>query len=258
MIRLLSTDFDGTLVDHYAQPPVDPALFSILAELRARGVHWAINTGRDLHFIEEGLREFHFPVEPDFVVTAEREVFHRGVGGDWQDFGDWNRRCYADHGALFEAASDLLRDILAFLQQGVQAEPIYEGKRVVGLAASSEEDMDKICVFLEEERRRVPGFAYMRNTIWVRFCHEAYSKGTALSELARLTGISRDEIFAVGDHYNDLPMLDGSCAKWVSCPANAVSAVKEVVRLAGGYQARGRCSAGVVEALEHFGALVRG
>jgi hydroxymethylpyrimidine pyrophosphatase-like HAD family hydrolase len=118
--------------------------------------------------------------------------------------------------------------------------------------------MDKICVFLEEERRRVPGFAYMRNTIWVRFCHEAYSKGTALSELARLTGISRDEIFAAGDHYNDLPMLDGSCAKWVTCPSNAVPAVKEVVRLAGGYQARGRCSAGVVEALEHFGALVRG
>jgi hypothetical protein len=258
MIRLLSTDFDGTLVDHYGEPPVDPALFSMLAELRSRGVHWAINTGRDLHFVDDGLREFHFPVEPDFVVTAEREVFHRGSDGRWQDFGDWNRRCYAEHDLLFESASDLLRDILGFLQSGAQAEPIYEGKRMVGLAASSEQEMDKICLFLEEERRRVPGFAYMRNTIWVRFCHEAYSKGTALGELARLTGISRDEIFAAGDHYNDLPMLDGSCAKWVTCPSNAVPAVKEVVRSAGGYLARGRCSTGVVEALEHFGALVRG
>ncbi|MEY5026668.1 MAG: hypothetical protein RLZZ244_2196, partial [Verrucomicrobiota bacterium] len=85
MIRLLSTDFDGTLVDHFANPPVDPALFRMLEVLRGRGVHWAINTGRDLPFVDEGLREFGFPVEPDFVLTAEREVFHRGAGGGWED-----------------------------------------------------------------------------------------------------------------------------------------------------------------------------
>jgi hydroxymethylpyrimidine pyrophosphatase-like HAD family hydrolase len=118
--------------------------------------------------------------------------------------------------------------------------------------------MEQICAFLDAERVRVPGFAYMRNTIYARFCHEAYSKGTALAELARLTEIPRDEIFAAGDHYNDLPMLDGVHAKWVMCPANSVEAVQKTVREAGGYVARGRCSTGVVEALEHFGALVQG
>ncbi len=258
MIRLLSTDFDGTLVDHQEAPAVDPLLFSVLGDLRARGVHWAVNTGRDLHFVDDGLREFNFPVEPDFVVTAEREVFHRGAGGEWRDFGDWNQRCYREHDLLFSAASELLRDVRLFLEQGVEAEPIHEGERMVGLAAKSEEEMDKICAFLEAERGRVPGFAYMRNTIWVRFCHEAYSKGTALGELARLLEIPRDEIFAAGDHYNDLPMLDGTHAKWVCCPSNAVEAVKETVRNAGGYLARGRAGRGVVEALEHFGALLHG
>jgi hydroxymethylpyrimidine pyrophosphatase-like HAD family hydrolase len=38
MIKLLSTDFDGTLVDHFATPPVVPELFEALAELRSRGV----------------------------------------------------------------------------------------------------------------------------------------------------------------------------------------------------------------------------
>ena len=95
----------------------------------------------------------------------------------------------------------------------------------------------------------------MRNTIYLRFCHEAYSKGTALGELARLTGISREEIFAAGDHYNDLPMLDGRFAQWVACPGNAVAPVKEAVAQAGGYVAKGECSAGVVEALLYFGAL---
>jgi HAD superfamily hydrolase (TIGR01484 family) len=256
MIRLLSTDFDGTLVDHDATPPVDKNLFLTLEALRARGVYWAINTGRDLHFVEEGLREFQFPIQPDYVLTSEREVFHRSADGTWTDFGDWNRRCYEAHDALFETASEFLHDIRGFLDSsGNACEPIWDGERMVGLAAKSEEDMDNVCLFLERERTKVPGFAYMRNTIWVRFCHEAYSKGTALAELGRLTGISRDEIFAAGDHYNDLPMLDGIHARWVTCPENAVTAVKQTVHTAGGYVARGRCSSGVVEALSHFGAL---
>jgi hypothetical protein len=258
MIRLLSTDFDGTLVDHGASPPVDARLFSVLEALRGKGVHWAINTGRDLHFVDEGLREFGFPVEPDFVLTAEREVFHRGPGGVWKDYGDWNARCYRAHDELFEQASGLLEDIQEFVRGGIGANLIWEGSRLVGLAAETESEMERICEFLERERRRVPGFGYMRNTIWVRFCHEAYSKGTALSELARLLEIGREEIFAAGDHYNDLPMLDGVHAQWVCCPANGVAAVQEVVRRAGGYVAKQRCSSGVVEALEHFGALIQG
>jgi hydroxymethylpyrimidine pyrophosphatase-like HAD family hydrolase len=115
--------------------------------------------------------------------------------------------------------------------------------------------MDEVCAFLERERVRVPGFNFMRNTIYLRFCHEAYSKGTALGELARLTGIPREEIFAAGDHYNDLPMLDGRFAQWVACPANACEAVKRAVREAGGYVARGQASHGIVEALREFGTI---
>lgn len=256
MIRLLSTDFDGTLVDHFATPPVDHRLFIALRELRSRGVYWAINTGRDLHFVDDGLREFQFPIAPDFVLTAEREVFHRDESGRWVDFGDWNQRCYSAHDSLFESASGFLEDIRMFLEETEsECEPIWDGTRMVGLAAKSEEEMDRICIFLERERVKVPGFAYMRNTIWVRFCHEAYSKGTALGELGRLLGIERDEIFAAGDHYNDLPMLDGVHARWVTCPGNAVDTVKEMVTGAGGYVAAGRCSTGVVEALIHFGAV---
>ena len=257
MIKLLSTDFDGTLVNHLAQPAVAATLWDALAELQQNGVLWAVNTGRELAHIEAGLREFGFPVEPDFVLTAEREVFHRGVGGEWQDFGDWNQRCYQAHDALFAQAGPLLRDIRAFLARDTRAHPIYEGERMIGLAAETEEEMDHICEFLERERVRVPGFHSMRNTVYVRFCHEDYSKGTALGELSRLTGIPREEVFAAGDHFNDLPMLDGRHAQWVACPANSVGAVKETVRAASGYVARGECGVGIVEALQHFGALAR-
>jgi hydroxymethylpyrimidine pyrophosphatase-like HAD family hydrolase len=252
MIKLLSTDFDGTVINHDAVPPVDPDFFTLLAEMRAEGAVWAVNTGRVLWHIEEGLRELKFPVEPDYVLTSEREVFHRGPDGRWQDYGDWNARCAAAHDVLFSQAGTLLADIETYLADHTKAHPIYEGERLIGLAAESDEEMDRVVEFLARECTRVPGFQFMRNSIYVRFCHEAYSKGTALGELARLTGISREQIFAAGDHYNDLPMLDGRHAAWVACPGNAVDAVKRAVSEAGGYVAEGACSVGIVEALRHF------
>jgi HAD superfamily hydrolase (TIGR01484 family) len=253
-IKLLSTDFDGTVVDHGATPPVHPGFFELLARLRARGVLWAVNTGRVLWHIEEGLRELKFPLEPDYVLTSEREVFHRGGDGRWQDYGDWNVRCARAHDALFAQAGPLLADIENYLAKHTKAHPIYEGERLIGLAAESDLEMDEVVAFLTRQCLRVPGFQFMRNSIYVRFCHEAYSKGTALGELGRLTGISRDQIFAAGDHYNDLPMLDGRHAAWVACPGNAVEAVKRSVREVGGYVADGLCSEGIVQALRHFGA----
>jgi len=254
-IRLLSTDFDGTLVGHDADPPVSPALFEALATLQARGCLWAINTGRELHHIIEGLAEYGFPMKPDYVLTAEREVFHRASDGSWQDFGDWNARCAAAHNMLFENSLELLADVETFLETVPGAQMIHMGGRTVGLVTLTDPDMDRVCQFLEKERVRVPGFQFMRNTVYVRFCHEDYSKGTALAELGRLCGLDRDAIFATGDHYNDLPMLDGTHARWVACPANAVEAVRRAVHLARGYVATREHGDGVVEALGHFGAL---
>ena len=47
-------------------------------------------------------------------------------------------------------------------------------------------------------------------------------------------------------------MLDGKFARWITCPANSAEAVKETVRAAGGYVARGIASEGVVEGLRYF------
>ena len=114
MIRLLSTDFDGTLVDHFASPPVAPALFEWFSELQRCGVLWAVNTGRDLKFALDGLRQFAFPLEPDYILTNEREIFHRNPGGEWQDYGDWNRRCLQEHDRLFAEENYFLKEMLRF------------------------------------------------------------------------------------------------------------------------------------------------
>lgn len=252
MIRLLSTDFDGTLVNHFANPPVALEFLQLLGDLRASGVVWAVNTGRAVHHIVEGLDEFGFPFRPDFILTSERDVFRPGEGDSWEPYGNWNERCAEVHRELLVQSGSLIDQIRSYLEDQTEAKLIFEEDAPVGIIASDEEEMDTIVDFIDEERYRVPEFYYQRNTMYLRFCHSAYHKGAALGELARLLGLGKEEIFAAGDHLNDLSMLDGRYASFAACPANAVDAVKDTVRSAAGYVASAECSAGVLEALMHF------
>jgi hydroxymethylpyrimidine pyrophosphatase-like HAD family hydrolase len=121
-----------------------------------------------------------------------------------------------------------------------------------GLVAASDEEMDRITEFIEQARANQPKFHYQRNTLYLRFCHADYHKGAALAELGRLIEIPRENIFAAGDHHNDISMLDGKIAAMPACPANAIDEVKDAVSAAGGYVAEKQHGAGVHEALQFF------
>jgi HAD superfamily hydrolase (TIGR01484 family) len=252
-IRLLSTDFDGTIVSRVSEPILDAACMEMIRDLQNNGVIWAINTGRSVDLLESGLTDFAFPFRPDFLLTSERDVFRPGENGTkWEAFGDWNERCAREHAELFTSASSVLAEVINFVNQNTKARLVYEPEGPAGLIATSEEEMDHVTKFIEQARAKQPKFNYQRNTVYLRFCHADYHKGAALAELARLLEISRENIFAAGDHHNDISMLDGKFAAMAACPANAIPEVKEAVEAAGGYVARREHGAGVHEALTHF------
>jgi HAD superfamily hydrolase (TIGR01484 family) len=250
-IRLLSMDFDGTLVRNWAPPPYPKKLVQILNELRDQGVLLAINTGRTIRLVEEALDITGFPVRPDFALTSEREVF-RWTGSTWEDFGGWNSRCRDEHDTLFANCEALLQQIEQHLESATAARLHYEENRFSGVVSTTNAEMDEICQFLEGKRFEFPDFAYQRNSIYLRFCHSAYHKGTALAELQRLTDITKEETFAVGDNFNDLPMLSLEYARFLACPSNSLEDVKTAVRNQGGFVASEDSGLGVYEALVHF------
>ena len=252
-IRLLSTDFDGTLVCRTGEPFLHADCMEFIRDLQQQGAVWAINTGRSVDLLESGLLDFSFPFRPDFILTSERDVFRPGSNGcKWEPFGDWNARCAREHTALFTSAASVLNQVIDFVNQKTKARIIYEDEGPTGLVATSEEEMDQVVAFIESARAGQTKFHYQRNTVWLRFCHVDYHKGAALAELGRLLDIPREHIFAAGDNHNDVSMLDGKFAALPACPANAVPGVKEAVRQAGGYIAEQECGAGVHEALLHF------
>jgi HAD superfamily hydrolase (TIGR01484 family) len=257
-IRLLSIDFDGTLVSHLGEPALDRRCMELIRELQDTGAIWAINTGRSVDLLESGLANFSFPIRPDFILTTERNVFRPGQNGEkWEAFGDWNDRCARDHTELFSSAQPVLAEVVDFVTQETKARLIYDSDHLEGLAAENEEEMERIAKFIEQARAGHPKFDYQRNGIYLRFCHADYHKGTALAELARLIEVPRENIFAAGDHHNDISMLDGKVAAMPSCPANAIPEVQNAVRDAGGYVAQNEHGAGVHEALRYFVREIR-
>jgi len=254
MIRLLSTDFDGTLIPANTRGPFCASLAQKFAELRHNGAVWAINTGRSLQHTMDGIRHHQIAEQPDYVLTSERDVFESDGAGGWRPMGDWNTACEHAHTSLFEKCSHLLHELVDWVKLETQAYVEFNGSRLSGFIASSEPELARIVTKMDCLREHEPQLHYQRNSIYLRLCHADYHKGAALGELQRLIGISREDTFAVGDNLNDLSMLDGTYAELTACPANSVDQVKVLVREAGGYVASGDDAKGVLEALEYFEA----
>ena len=111
-IRLISTDFDGTLVAHDSDPVLDPGCIELIGQLQRDGALWTINTGRSVDLLESGLIDLSFPMRPDFILTSERDVFRPGQNGEkWEAYGDWNERCAREHAELFTSAKSVLAEV---------------------------------------------------------------------------------------------------------------------------------------------------
>src|SRR3954452_7175356 len=160
-IKLLSIDFDGTLVSRVSEPVLDTGCMQLIRDLQNEGVLFAINTGRSVDLLESGLTDFEFPLRPDFILTTEREVFRPGTNGEkWEPFGDWNERCARDHAELFSSAQSVLAEVVDFVAQKTKAQLLYHSQGLEGLRAESDQEMDRIVEFIDHARGEDTKFDY--------------------------------------------------------------------------------------------------
>ncbi len=76
------------------------------------------------------------------------------------------------------------------------------------------------------------------------------TKGTAVAELARHLGLTRENVLAIGNGQNDLSMLDGAYAAMTGCPANSTYDVMECVHRSRGHIASQKSLSGVLEIID--------
>lgn len=250
-IKIISTDFDGTIFAEFENPPIAASFVALISRLQAQGVKWIINTGRDMSGLMEALARSRISVQPDALVLVEREIyFHqdaRYVGA-----ADWNSRCTAAHEELFARIRADLPRLTEWVNARYAATVYEDPYSPFCLIARKLSDAEAIHDYLDEYCRTVPDLQVVRNDVYARLAHTGYDKGKGLAEIARRWGISREQILAAGDHLNDLPMLRLEYAQHLVTNANAIPQVREIVQQQQGFVSALACGHGVADGLEFY------
>jgi hydroxymethylpyrimidine pyrophosphatase-like HAD family hydrolase len=250
---ILSFDFDGTLHDPAVEPPVPRAFFEKIAALRGpRQAVWGINTGRSMAQMIEGFIESRFPYLPDWVVAREREIHFPNAFGRWIPHSEWNKRCEKEVHRLFKKARKLLQQVRHEIEEHTGAQWMQMDGEPAGVISRTDEEMAWIVSHIAPLVATEPQLAWQRNSIYLRFGHRDFQKGSSLREVARIHRLTPADCFAIGDSHNDVEMLDPAHAAMIACPANAVREIIEQVRRSGGLVTRAAHGDGTVEALHHY------
>ena len=250
-IKLISTDFDGTLHAECENPPVPHDLQELIGDLQRQGAKWVINTGRDLSSVMEGIARARLNIRPDYLVVVEREIYLKDEL-QYLACNSWNDQCHKDHQDLFARLREDVPKLIEWVRKRFAANVNEDPYSPFCLIADNNDDADAIQSFLEAYSTGVPHLSIVRNDVYARFSHAAYNKGTALAEIGRQLGVKGDHTFAAGDHLNDVPMLSGDFARCLVAPDNAIPAVKELVRRQNGYISHQPWGHGVARGLEHY------
>ena len=228
-------------------------VFALIRRLREeQQVVWGINTGRAMLHMVEGFIESRFPFLPDWVVAREREIHLPNLSGSYVPHLPWNQRCENEIHRLFKHARKLLAHIRHEIEEHTGAQWLEMDGEPAGFIARTEEEMEWIVQRITPLAAAEPCLSWQRNSIYLRFGHRDFHKGSCLAEIARLYHLPADRCFAMGDGYNDLDMLDPAHAGMTACPANAATVIREQITANGGLITRAHHGAGAIEALEHF------
>ena len=142
---VLSFDFDGTLHDPTAVPPVPTAVFTLIRQLRTtHHAVWGINTGRSLAQMLDGFSESRFPFLPDWVVAREREIYFSNEAGRWLPHTPWNHRCEKEIHGLFQHARKVLKLIRHEIEDHTGAQWLEMAGEPAGFIARTLEEMEWI------------------------------------------------------------------------------------------------------------------
>jgi len=262
--RLLALDLDGTLIRHdlVIAPPIKAAL----AAVRQQGIQVVVASGRMHRSAAMLARElglngplisyqgamtrdidtdetyYHNPIPRDLAnqvvaeavrrnyhihIYANDEIYTAVMDAESLDYGRLNRHDPLAVGDLIEF---MVRENINPTKALIVTDPDSTTRLLGELQA---EFGDRLYI-----TRSYPTFTDAVNI--------SSSKGAALSALASRLNIPREQVMAIGDNLNDVPMLE-----WAGFGA-AVANASESAKAAADYVASGEVWEGVVEVLEKF------
>lgn len=258
-IRLLCTDFDGTLYSGVPNADDLIAFKEVIDTLRSsHGTIWAVVTGRPLRDLVPLLGLFtSYNLFPEFAVVADALIFRRASLGRFRPFIIWNARIALRRHTLFRRHSNRVsqwRDQLVGKYPGTRdlsSQPVDIWLEFIDedTAEMAEVELHSLAA---DAKGRFMVFRWQRELF---LAPAAGTKGEAVKRLAKHLKISTRDVFAVGDGPNDLPMLQDGTVGMAACVANASERVKQVVAESGGFVAGREAVKGVLDSLWFYSGV---
>ena len=222
-IKLIAIDIDDTLITD--ELVITQSCQEAIASARAKGVRVVLATGRMLssalpYALQLGLTDplicynggliqsptedeplFHHPVPldlaSDIVVTGERAGLHVNI--------------YLDDRMYIKEFNEYTRFYMSV--GGIEAYPVGE------LSAFMDRPPTKVLYVSEpriiaewqdelKERYQGQVEVYISKPQYLEFTALGISKGSAIKELAEMYGLKLEQVMAIGDSFNDIPMLE--------------------------------------------------
>lgn len=233
-IRLVVTDFDGTIFNEFESPPVPIPFQEQIRQMQSTGCQWIVATGRDMSSLMEAIGRARLKVEPDWVVLVEREIYRR-QGAQFIPVQPWNEQCSSVHAELFAQIAGDIPQLLIHINANHNAVVYSDRYSPICVIGENNHEADRVYQFLCDYARQVPHLTVVRNDVYMRFAHEAFNKGSAVDHIRSLLRVPPEEVFIAGDHLNDIPMLQPAYGRCLAAPANAIPEVKSHVLAHGGY-----------------------
>lgn len=260
--QLLALDLDGTLIDRTLT--ISPRVLRAVAAARAQGVRGCIVTGRMFRAALPFARQLSFDAPlicyqgAAIVDPASDEVVrHTAVPGDVvQELIAVARRdglhlqLYANDQYYVERENEF-SELYASLSQ---ARPVtiesFENEFRFREATKAViiDHPARVTEYLPHLERELAGRAYVTRSYpqFIEVLNPAVDKGEALRVVAERLGIGMEAVLAVGDSWNDAPLLKaaGFGVAMGSAPAELLAVADAVV---GDFEADG-----VAEAIERY------
>ncbi|EOT44942.1 sugar-phosphatase [Enterococcus columbae] len=227
-IKLIAIDIDGTLINNQHQ--ITPEVKEALQAAKAQGVKVVLCTGRPLPGVLNYLNELDLFSGEDYVIsyngslvqnTSTKEIVsqHGLTLADYNDLEYLSRKI----GVHLHATTE---DTMFTANRDISPHTVREAYLVnmpvkyrTPAEMGEELNIIKIMMIDDEEIldagiKQIPQEYFERFTIvksspyFLEILNKNVNKGIALESLAQFLNLSADEVMAIGDNENDLPMIN--------------------------------------------------
>lgn len=253
-IRVMATDLDGTIIGGANEFPLYTQFRDTFNDLKRRyDTAWVVCTGRTLASFLDFMSPMRLMgIAPDFAILRHAYIYEKTRYG-YLPHIFWNIRIFIMQWASMLYMRETIEEWHSMITSTtIGVSTIKKKRNRLWMRFDTEDSAEVAANILKEKarpHRHLQVFRYLKE---VDVRSVPFTKGLAVTELARHLGVPTAQVLTIGNGHNDISMLNDAVAGMTGCPANSEPEVMNIVHKMNGHISRQRSLGGVLDIIAAF------